>query len=521
MKKIFLFIFLTSITLQAQTTYNATHFASVTDNAIISNATAAGLTLDYSATGANQNWDFSTLAPQTQDNLSWMNPSDTGYKTVWCLMNSYFFNCNAQFNANFNLATKLTDGMVLQGMGLTNVHDHFLKSTTSLSNKMIGAQITMNGTTVPFVLSYTDADEVYDFPMTYTNENTSTFALGANLAALNVPLQIDITGQRQKQVEGWGTLITPYGTFNNVLKLKSTVTQTTNTTYDGNNQTFDQTTLTYQWFDPAYKIPVLEASGTVVEGLWTPTSVRYFDIQRCLTPEAAFAFFPIAPDFDPTAQTATVNFINSSSNYHVSNWDFGDGTLPSNEKNPTHSYSCPGEKLVTLTVTNTFCDPIQTDTITIPVVIGDSQNSFTKTVTVTDTELIADRNLTGTTYQWMDCNNNNIPNATAQSFMPTVSGSYAVQLTTNGCVDVSDCYDFNLLSTTPFDVAKISVYPNPSTGSIFIHGIDATKIKSVGIYTLLGDFITNDLQVGSLASGIYILKLTTDDFICYKRIIKK
>lgn len=523
MKKTILFFLLTTFFANGQSTYSSTNFASIDDSAFISNSDATGLILDYTLTGENFNWDYSSLVPQTQDNLSWVNPTSTGYKTVWCLLNGYIFNCNSQFNTNFNLATQITDGLVLQGMGLTNIYDHFLKSNSSLSNKMLGAQITMNNTTVPFVLSYTDPDEVYDFPMNFNDNNTSTFALSADLSTLGVPLQISINGEREKLVEGWGTLITPFGTFNNTLKLKSTVTQTTSTTYNGTNQTIDQITITYQWFDPAYKIPVLEATGNEVNGLWVPTSVRYYDIQRCLTPQAAFAFVPLNPDFDPTTQTATVSFVNASSNYNFSDWDFGDGTAHSNEKNPTHTYSCPGQKLVSLTVTNTFCNPVEASIITIPVTITDSQNAFTSSVTVTDTELTADRTLTGTTYQWLDCNDNNAPisGANSQTYIPTVSGNYAVQLTTNGCVDVSDCYEFNLLSNPIFDSSKVEIYPNPTSGVINIKGLSKEKINSIGIYNLLGDFITSELNINTVQSGVYILKITTDETTFYKRIMKK
>uniref|UniRef100_UPI0035B2D5B6 hypothetical protein n=1 Tax=Flavobacterium sp. TaxID=239 RepID=UPI0035B2D5B6 len=190
MKKTILFFLLTTFFANGQSTYSSTNFASIDDSAFISNSDVTGLTLDYTLTGENFNWDYSSLVPQTQDNLSWVNPTSTGYKTVWCLLNGYIFNCNSQFNTNFNLATQITDGLVLQGMGLTNIYDHFLKSNSSLSNKMLGAQITMNNTTVPFVLSYTDPDEVYDFPMNFNDNNTSTFALSADLSTLGVPLQI-------------------------------------------------------------------------------------------------------------------------------------------------------------------------------------------------------------------------------------------------------------------------------------------------------------------------------------------
>ncbi len=50
-------------------------------------------------------------------------------------------------------------------------------------------------------------------------------------------------------------------------------------------------------------------------------------------------------------------------------------------------------------------------------------------------------NQLGATYQWVDCDNNNTPisGATSQSFAPTVSGNYAVEVTLNGCTGTSDC----------------------------------------------------------------------------------
>ncbi len=45
-------------------------------------------------------------------------------------------------------------------------------------------------------------------------------------------------------------------------------------------------------------------------------------------------------------------------------------------------------------------------------------------------------------YQWMDCTLNTlIPGAVEQSYFPTSSGSYAVIVTLNGCVDTSDCVE--------------------------------------------------------------------------------
>ncbi len=523
MKKITGLFLLLNTLVYGQATYTSANFAAVGDSFFITTPTAAALQLDYQATGTNYAWDFSLMQPNTQELTQWSNPGNSGYKTVWCFLNGYIFNCNSQFNSNFNLATKLSDGLVLQGMGVTNVVDHLNKSASGLQNKMIGAQVTVNGSTLPFVVSYSDPDDIYQFPMTYGTSATNPFAINTDLTALGVPVQITSNGQRTNEIEGWGTLVTPYGTFSNVLKLKSTLVQTTTITYNGTPQTTSQTTVSYQWFDPAHKIPVLEATGNLVNSVWAPTSIRFMDYQRCLNPQAAFAYFPLQPDYDLATNGASVSFINGSSNYDVSDWDFGDGSPHSSVKSPTHTFTCPGLKLVTLTVTNQFCDPDVTDIITIPVQVSDSQNVFTTNVTLTLNEMIADRNAPGTTYQWLDCDANNapIPGATSQSFSPPVSGTYAVQLTTNGCVAVSDCFSFAGLNSVNFAEDAIQLFPNPTSGEFTVMGIPTAAVQSVKVYDVLGKVVVEKADLSGLASGLYIVQIKTATGTYQQKVIKK
>ncbi len=82
-------------------------------------------------------------------------------------------------------------------------------------------------------------------------------------------------------------------------------------------------------------------------------------------------------------------------------------------------------------------------------------------VTQTDVTLTADQN--NATYQWIDCDNNNAPisGETNQSYTPTVTGNYAVEVTVNGCTSVSECIlvDFTgvdeLLNPTTKKLVKI------------------------------------------------------------------
>jgi PKD repeat protein len=525
MKKItFILVFLISSIAFSQVTYLSSDFALANEQYIVSHSTTGLVGNDFVQTGANQTWDYSNLTPSTQETILWQNPNNAGYKTIWCFFNSFLFNCNSQFNSNFNLATKLTNGLVIQGFGLTNVIDHLKLSPTALEDKMIGSSITFNGTTVPFVASYQTPDILYQFPITFNDNYTNNSALNLDLTNLNVPIQYTSSGQRTNVVDGWGSLTTPFGTFASVLKMKTTFVNNITVTASGTPTQNTITTVSYKWFDKAYGIPVLQVDGNEVGGQFVATTITYFDIQRCLTPNALFGFFPIASDFNPTTNNASVSFINASSNYDTLSWDFGDGSAANTAVNPTHNFSCPGTNQVTLTVTNAICSPNQLDTITIPVTITDTQNAFTTGVTVNGTTLTADRTLAGTMYQWVDCNNNNTPisGQITQTFSPTISGSYAVQLTTNGCQSISNCYPIDFLKNSSYiSEDNITLYPNPTTGLITITNNKLGLIKDIYIYNVLGEFVTDKLDLSQQSNGIYFVKITTENGMEIKKIIKK
>lgn len=523
MKKITVLFFglITSI-VYSQVNYLSTDFASVGEQFIVSHSTTGLIGTNFMQTGANQSWDYSSFTPSSQETLSYINPNTSGYKNIWCLLNSFLFNCTSQFNNNFNIATKLTNGLVIQGSGLTNVIDHLKVSTTKLEDKMVGASITFNGATIPFAASYQTPDIVYQFPIAFNDNYTNASVLNLDLTNFNVPIQYASSGQRTNIVDGWGALTTPFGTFASVLKMKTTFVNTITVTTNGTETPNTVTTVSYKWFDKAYGIPVLQVDGNEVAGQFVATNITYFDIQRCLTPNALFAFFPVVADFNPTTNNASVSFINVSSNFDSLSWDFGDGGLATTP-NPTHNFSCPGTSQVTLTVTNAFCSPVQTDSITIPVTITDSQNAFTTGVTVSGTTLSADRTLAGTTYQWLDCNNNNtnINGQSGSSFSPSISGNYAVQLTTNSCTSVSACYAIDFLKNLSFENdSNFTLYPNPTTGKISVSSSEI-QIKEISIYNFLGEFITNKLDLSLHSNGIYFIKIITENGTEIRNIVKE
>jgi len=72
--------------------------------------------------------------------------------------------------------------------------------------------------------------------------------------------------------------------------------------------------------------------------------------------------------------------------------------------------------------------------------------SVDNSLTVSSSTLTS--NMDNASYQWVDCSTNlPIPSEVNQSFSPTISGSYAVEVTVGSCTELSACVDFTSLGT--------------------------------------------------------------------------
>ena len=102
----------------------------------------------------------------------------------------------------------------------------------------------------------------------------------------------------------------------------------------------------------------------------------------------------------------------------------------------TQTYSTSGQYDVVYTNVE-GCD----STVRLDLTINSIDNTVTDNGNGTYTA-----NMTGVTYQWLDCNNSNaiIGGETSQTFIPSGSGDYSVEINNNGCLDTSAC--FNVVS---------------------------------------------------------------------------
>lgn len=212
---------------------------------------------------------------------------------------------------------------------------------------------------------------------------------------------------------------------------------------------------------------------------------------------------------------------------------------------PTATDNCDG----TITATPDVTFPIVTGGTTVvnwtyQDVSGNTanqqQNIIVNTVNVgvaqTGPTLTADA--TGAAYQWLDCGNAYavITGAITQSYSPsTVTGSYAVSVTENGCTDTSACFlmDFTGINERDNSIS-ISVYPNPANNyfNVVFNGLNnedvmlrIIDIQGKVVYTktlnsLSGNF-TEKIDATQLEQGVYLIEVIKNETILMtNRIVK-
>jgi len=186
------------------------------------------------------------------------------------------------------------------------------------------------------------------------------------------------------------------------------------------------------------------------------------------------------------------------------------------------SYDYNGQ---TLTTSGTYTEVVpnsvgcdSTITLNLDVLLEDmsvSQNGATLTVAAGGA---------GTTYQWINCDNNNpIVGATSQSFTPTddmgIIGNYAVQVTAGNCSETSPCTTINFTSVTDYADGEMTLFPNPVIDELQIQ----TNLKDLKSYVVFdatgkkvleGNFIQQDvltINTADLESGTYFLTLSSGE----------
>lgn len=253
-----------------QISITSADFHSAGDNILVSNESAL-TPVDIITTGANQTWDFSYLVAASQDTISFLDVASTGGTY------SLFF-ANFGFNPNrSNIATAFGNVPAIPGLPITitDPYSFYYKSATEYKQQGLGASI--SGFQTP--IAFNNKDILYNFPIDYLDADSSDSDWNFSLPGLGY---YGYTQKRVNNVDGWGSLITPYGTFS-TLRVVTQIDGTDSVYLDtlGFGFTFPRPQAKeYKWFGTGQKIPLLQINTTNNFGTETVSGIIYRDSLR-------------------------------------------------------------------------------------------------------------------------------------------------------------------------------------------------------------------------------------------------
>jgi hypothetical protein len=250
MKNLFLFLFCFSLhSLTAQITIDQDDFADAGDTARMSVAVWNPL-LNFGATDTNYTWDFSSLQWQSQYVDQFLNPLNTGVTYAITFSNTGInpYRSNIAKAADNTLTT-----LPILSSVFTDGVNFFYKTSSLYRQRGLGMKVSGFSTPVPM----SNPDTLYRFPMNYGNQDSAYSDYRVFVPQLGVYVHKQ---HRINEVDGWGTLITPFGTFD-ALRVRTEITGSDSLFIDTLNSGFkveNDIIREYKWFGKNQLEPLLQ-----------------------------------------------------------------------------------------------------------------------------------------------------------------------------------------------------------------------------------------------------------------------
>ena len=148
-----------------------------------------------------------------------------------------------------------------------------------------------------------------------------------------------------------------------------------------------------------------------------------------------------------------------------------------------------------------------------------------------DTTLQVQSVTPGSSFQWVDCNDNFAPIAGENNatFTTQTSGSYAVEVSLNNCSEISNCFTINTSTNINYYHKQYGekFFPNPTTNDLVIslEGIGFIDILIVDINGKVlmqqSDLIDQDrINLSDYVSGLYFIKIISKKGSRVERVTK-
>jgi hypothetical protein len=217
--------------------------------------------IDYSLTGEDFLWDFSTLVPVTQQIDTFVSVSSTPF-----LYRLIFTSSVA------TIARPEPDVDFISDYPVTDVFTYFKETDDEFHDA--GVAFTLAG--IPLPVKYDEPDVLCRFPMSYGNVDSCESSVELEFPDL---FYFSMDRKRKNTVDGWGTVVTPFGSFD-VLRVRSEVNEDDSLFIDSLNMGYriPRNYIQYKWIGNGHGVPLLQVDE---EGLLL--TVSYIDSMRIIT----------------------------------------------------------------------------------------------------------------------------------------------------------------------------------------------------------------------------------------------
>lgn len=352
-----------TFSLWAQPVYEASDYGTVDSEVTFSGAAIDSIFINsqIAISGQDVSWDFSNLQIVDQFTVSPETKEESGYQIGFistCVgQGGNPFECNNIWSNDVEYAIPVEANLGGFGGGFQVDEIKIFRKLEDnlLTEAILGLEVNV-GQPIQLGFAYNEYDTIYQFPLEFGKQFSHPSSYDLDFATFGAPFSYLHAQTRSSNVDSYGSLETPYGSFDNCLRMTTRIDYLDTIDIQGQSIPLPRTEFIYEWFQSGFEAPVMEVRGldTPIPGPLSITSVQFYDSLRCLTPSALFV--PDTLTRPLTDGVAEFQFFNQSSLGSKYEWDFGDGN-GSTEESPVHSYTSPGEYTVTLTVCNVNCDP--------------------------------------------------------------------------------------------------------------------------------------------------------------------
>ena len=249
--------------IHAQITVTGSNFSSAGDVDVFSSVNPITV-VSPELTGANYTWDFSSLTynGQRSDTLLSVSSTPVGYQFYF--NNSFLYPDHV---ASYGVPVQ-TPNLGSQ-IPFQDVVNFYRLESDAYINVGFGASVSG----LPLSVRNEPVDTIYDLPLDYGDVFSDTFAFNISVTGVGYYGQ---EGRHVDTVDGWGTITTPYGTFD-VLRIK-TVLSVSDTTYldalSSGTAIVRPVQTNYTWISQTEGAPVFRvsvAAGQVVSAEYLDT----------------------------------------------------------------------------------------------------------------------------------------------------------------------------------------------------------------------------------------------------------